>query len=672
MPREYDLLFQEIRIGSCKIKNRYAMAPMGCFGLTDENGIPTIDNIEYYVRRAKGGVGLIITGMCLVEDQYERNTMPTVWNWSEHINHQALKVRLTELTDRIHSYGCKIFVQLSAGFGRAVHYGSFALGAVAPSETENRFDPKVLHRELRETEIQHYRKAFGQQALFGQQMGFDGVEIHALHEGYLLDQFATAYYNRRTDIYGGSFENRYRFAIEILKEIKKNCGADYPVSMRFSLKHYMKGERNGAVPGESFIEMGRDTEEGIRAAKYLEQEGYDALNVDVGSYDAHFWSHPNVYHPDGMYLEAARLVKQNVRIPVIVAGRMDNPDLGAMAIRQGSCDMVALGRPLLADPDIPNKVRFGKKSQICPCISCNFGCCLGISRFGTIGCAVNPITAREGKVHVTAALKSRRILVVGGGPAGMTCARIASDRGHQVALAEKQESLGGQLTPASKAPFKFHDKELVYWMEQGLVQRGISILRGQNVDEVFIKTYLPEVLVLATGAEPTIPPIAGLSESPNIYLASELLEMPEAAGERILVIGGGMVGIETAVWMAEAGKQVTVVEMESEIVKGGYRNDIDMCKGLLRLHKANIMTSASVRSVQESGEGSVYVVIEGADGPQRLTVDTVVIATGAKSKDDLYQTALRLGIETYCIGDCRRVQNVYYAVRDAFQIASTV
>lgn len=672
MQREHEPLFHEISIGSCKIKNRYVMAPMGCFGLTDENGIPSVDNIEYYVRRAKGGVGLIITGMCLVEDRYEKNTMPTVWNWSEHINHQALKVKLTELTDRVHAYGCKIFVQLSAGFGRAVHYGSFAMGAVAPSEIKNRFDQTVVHRALSEEEIQNYVAAFGRQALFGRQMGFDGVEIHALHEGYLLDQFATDYYNRRTDLYGGSFENRYRFAVEVLKEIKKNCGDDFPVSMRFSLKHYMKGERCGAVPGESFEEMGRDTEEGIRAAKHLELAGYDALNVDVGSYDAHFWSHPNVYHPDGMYLEAARLVKQNVRIPVIVAGRMDHPDLGATAIREGSCDMVALGRPLLADPDIPNKIRYGKRSQIRPCISCNFGCCLGISRFGVIGCAVNPVTAREGSTKMSAALKSRKILIVGGGPAGMTCARIASDRGHQVVLAEKREILGGQLIPASKAPFKGHDRELVCWMEQELVQRGISILRGQEVDEAFIKSHCPEILILAVGAEPVIPPIAGLGEVENVYLAAELLEMPQAAGERILVIGGGMVGIETAVWMAGGGKQVTVVEMDSEIVKGGYRNDVDMCKGLLSLYQAKIITGSFVKSIQNEGEGKVRAVIAGKDGEQRLIADTIVIAAGARSREKLHQISLGMGIETYCIGDCRKVQNVFYAVRDAYQIASTV
>ena len=672
MQKEYEPLFQEIKIGNCQLKNRYAMAPMGCFGLTDEHGIPTVDNIEYYVRRAKGGVGLIITGMCLVEDRYEKNTMPTVWNWSDHINHQALKIKLTELTDRVHSFGCKIFVQLSAGFGRAAHYGSFAMGAVAPSVVENRFDQTVWHRELSEDEIQSYVKAFGKQALFARQMGFDGVEIHALHEGYLLDQFATAYYNHRTDQYGGSFENRYRFAVEVLQEIKKCCGNDYPVSMRFSLKHYMKGERKGAVPGEMFQEMGRDTAEGIRAAKYLEQAGYDALNVDIGSYDAHYWSHPNVYHPDGMYLEAARLVKQNVQVPVIVAGRMDNPDLGTAAIRQGSCDIVALGRPLLADPDIPDKVRYGKKSQICPCISCNFGCCLGISRFGVIGCAVNPVTAREGRIHMGVALKSRRILIAGGGPAGMTFARIAYDRGHQVILAEKQQKLGGQLIPASKAPFKSHDRELVCWMEQELEKRGIPVLLGKDVDEAFIKAYSPEILILATGAEPSIPPIAGLRDNPNTYVASELLEMPQEAGKRILVIGGGLVGIETAVWLAGTGKQVTVVEREPEIVKGGYRNDIDMGKGLLRLYQADIITSACVTSVQECEDGSVCAVIEGMDGRRRIMVDTIVIAAGAKGRRELYQAAMRSGIESYLIGDCRKVQNVYYAVRDAFQIASSV
>ena len=239
-------------------------------------------------------------------------------------------------------------------------------------------------------------------------------------------------------------------------------------------------------------------------------------------------------------------------------------------------------------------------------------------------------------------------------------------------LAEKKQELGGQLIPASKAPFKYHDRELVRWMEQELEKRRIPILRGKDVDEAFIKAHSPEIMVLATGAEPAIPPIAGLMDNPNTYVASELLEIPQAAGKRVLVIGGGLVGIEIAVWLAETGKQVTVVERESEIVKGGYRNDIDMCKGLLSLYQAKIITSACVTSVQEHRDGSTCAVIEGVDGRQKIVVDTIVVATGATGKRELYRTALQLGIDASLIGDCRKVQNVYYAVRDAFEIASSV
>lgn len=401
-------LFQEISIGSCKIKNRYAMAPMGTFGMTDAAGIMNEDCIKYYVERAKGGAGLIITGMCIIEDRFEKNAPTGVPLFSASVDHKILRERMLRLTEGVHTYGCKIFLQMSAGFGRAAHLGLFCGGAVAPSETPNRFKPEITHRALTLSEIQCCIDSFAREAAFAKSVGFDGVEIHALHEGYLLDQFATEFFNRRTDQYGGSFENRYRFSIDILKGVKSACGDEFPVSLRYSPKHYMKGVGQGALPGEDFAELGRDMPEGLRAAAYLEKAGYDALDVDLGCYDAHFWSHPPVFFRDGMYLEAAALIKQTVNIPVLVSGRMDDPDFGAQAIRAGQCDMVALGRPLLADPELPQKVFRGEPERVRTCISCNYGCSVRIRTEGTIGCAVNAQCARERtRILVSSALRKR-------------------------------------------------------------------------------------------------------------------------------------------------------------------------------------------------------------------------------------------------------------------------
>lgn len=386
-------LFSPIKIGSITIKNRFAMAPMGPLGLADANGGWNQRGIDYYVERAKGGTGLIITGVTFFDQVVEKQDPTTVPNpLYKPVNFVKTS---REMTERIHAYGSKIFLQLSGGFGRVTIPTNVGdIPPIAPSAIPHRWLDKTC-RAITVDEIHAIVKQFGEAAFHAKRAGFDGVQIHAVHEGYLIDQFAISMFNQRTDEYGGSLENRLRFAKEIVEEIKKTCGDDFPVTLRFSLKSMIKDWRVGALPGEDFEEKGRDTEEGLKAAKLLESYGYDALDTDVGTYDAWWWNHPPMYQKKGLYREYCKMVKEVVDIPVFCAGRMDNPDMALEAIENGECDVIDLGRPLLADPDYCNKLRCGKITQIRPCISCHEGCMGRVASYSLINCAVNPQAARE-------------------------------------------------------------------------------------------------------------------------------------------------------------------------------------------------------------------------------------------------------------------------------------
>ncbi|WP_220184203.1 oxidoreductase [Thermoactinomyces mirandus] len=378
MDFKYVQLFQPVKIGKVELKNRFAMAPMGPLGLSDADGGFNQRGIDYYVERAKGGTGLIITGVTFVDNEIEEHGMPNCPSPTYNPVHFVRTSR--EMTERIHAYNAKVFLQVSGGFGRVTiptNLGEFP--PVAPSPIPHRWLDKTC-RELTVKEIKTIVRKFGEGAYQAKRAGFDGVEIHAVHEGYLIDQFAISLFNHRTDEYGGSLENRLRFAREIVEEIKRVCGPDFPVALRYSPKSFIKDYRDGALPGEQFEEKGRDLDESVIAAKLLVSYGYDALDVDVGSYDSWWWSHPPMYQEKGLYRPYAKLMKKTVDVPIICAGRMDNPDMALEAIEDGTCDLISLGRPLLADPEYVNKLRSGKLADIRPCISCQEGCCQQIKK----------------------------------------------------------------------------------------------------------------------------------------------------------------------------------------------------------------------------------------------------------------------------------------------------
>ena len=450
MKSRYEELFQPIKIGGIEVKNRFYMSPMGNFGYVDEQGALTDAAVDFYVERAKGGMGLIMTGFCIADEDIEGAETPSIMVIRK--NSLIFVQKASILTEKVHAYGCKIFLQLTAGFGRAAKVVKVNK-RIGVSDTENMYDASILHREMTTQEVQDMIKSFGKAAALAKKCGFDGVEIHALHEGYLLDQFTMPFFNKRTDQYGGSFENRYRVPCEIVQEIKSVCGKDFPVALRYSVKHYMKSLRSGILPEEDAPEMGRDIDEGLKAARYLQEAGYDALDADVGCYEAHYWSHPNVFIKDGLYLDMASKLKDVVDIPVLVAGRMDEPDFAHESVTGGKCDMVGFGRPSLADPYIVNKFKYNETERIRHCISCNYGCVTNIFNKSTVRCAVNPQCYMEKSNGLNPLAQKKEVVVIGGGPAGMEAALISAMRGHKVTLYEASDRLGGNMNHAGKILF---------------------------------------------------------------------------------------------------------------------------------------------------------------------------------------------------------------------------
>jgi 2-enoate reductase len=665
MLNKHKELFKTIEIAGCQIKNRYSMAPMGPYGLVDDGGILKDEGIEYYVERAKGGIGLIITGICIVEDEYE-GINPMVLFVTKRTDKWRAMQQFSKMTERIHAYGSKIFLQLSSGFGRVGIMPTFVQKAIAPSPVENKWDPNTIQRALTTAEVEQYITAFGEAAAFAKLCGFDGVEIHAVHEGYLLDQFATACFNQRTDRFGGSFENRYRFATEIVQTIKAACGNDFPVSLRYSPKHYMKRPRVGAVAGESFTEMGRDLPEGIEAAKLLVAAGYDVLNVDTGCYDAHYWNHPGIYQKDGLFLDTAAKIKEVVNVPIIVAGRMDDPDVGAKAIREGKCDMVGLGRPSLADAYLPNKVREGHGETVRPCISCNYGCSTRVFSAGKIGCTVNVQCASELKDKIASPGKVKKILIIGGGPAGAECARIAAMRGHKVTLMEKGDRIGGALLLASKTTYKTHDLQLAHWFENELKSLGVNIKLNTTATKASIAKEKADTVVMATGAKPIIPNIKGIGNK-NVYLAEDILNDVSKAGKNVVIIGAGQLGIEMGIWLLEKGHKVTIVEMTDKFMLGGSATDTDHAKVLLDYYHGTVLLLTQAQEITNKG-----MKVKSKNGEKFISADTVIIAAGYKVENALYKELEEKSDSIYNIGDSSQVGNIYYAIHTGFELANTI
>ena len=659
------ILFTQVEIGKVSIKNRFAMAPMGPLGLGDEQGGFNQRGIDYYTARARGGTGLIITGVTFVDNTIEEHGMPNCPNSTYNPVQFVRTAR--EMTERVHAYNARIFLQMSGGFGRVTiptNLGEFP--PVAPSPIQHRWLDKTC-RALTVNEIHELVHDFGEGAYNAKRAGFDGVQIHAVHEGYLIDQFAISLFNQRTDEYGGSLENRLRFAREIVEEIKRRCGQDFPVILRYSPKSFIKALREGALPGEEFEEKGRDLPEGVEAAKLLASYGYDALDVDVGSYDAWWWSHPPMYQKKGLYMPYAKLVKENVDVPVLCAGRMDDPDMAEDAVNDGVCDIISLGRPLLADPDYVNKLRCGERKCIRPCISCQEGCMGRIQEYSMINCAVNPQAARERVTAYNPVLKAKRVLIIGGGVAGCEAARVLAERGHKPEIMERSDHLGGNLLAAGAPSFKEDDIALVHWYENEMRRLNVPVHFNTSVDPASKLYDEYDAVIVATGATPKK---FQLGENAPVYTATDALLGKTPIGERVTVVGGGLVGCETALWLAQEGKHVTIVEALDRLMavnKPLCHASSEMLERLLPFHGVETLVSSSVQKYED---GRLFV--KTPQGEQQHDCDTVILSVGFREDRGVFDAWESNAREIYLLGDAKKVANIMYAVWDAFEVANHI
>ncbi len=658
----YFRLFETVNIGKVTLKNRLAMAPMGINGFWEPGGTLNQAGIDYYRQRVRGGVGLIITGAFKVENEVEPD-----YNRLPRVNNKLIPA-LAEICAFSHALGTKVFVQLTAGWGRVSRHVNSSILPVSASPVPCFWDPRINTRALTTEEVEKIVHAFGHAAQMLSAAGIDGIELHG-HEGYIFDQFTTAIWNKRTDKYGGNLKCRLTFPLEVLSEIRKNTGADFPVQYRMGLKHYIKSLNAGALPGEAFTEAGQDIEQGLEMARLLEEAGFSSLHVDAGCYDSWYWAHPPVYQKNGCLAEMAAQVKKIVMIPVMAVGRLDIPDLAEQIIEKGQADLIALGRGLLADPDWVNKVKENREKFIRPCIGCHEGCMSRLSSGKPLSCAVNPACGREKSYTMTPLKQARRILVVGGGVAGMEAARVAAIRGHRVALYEKKRELGGHLLAASVPDFKSDLRRLIRWYEIQMLDTGVEVRLGSPATLELVREENPDVILFAGGSKPIQYDLLN-NYYPRVMTATDLLSGKKKAGKKVLVVGGGLIGCETALWMAQQGKQVTIVEILPALMSGGipvpHINRL-MLLDLIGFYNIDVLTQTKLERLE--GDNAI---LEQDSGRQLLQVDNIIIAAGLEPEDGLYKQLKREFSPVFLIGDCRQPGNVMNAIWNACDIAREI
>lgn len=599
-------LFTRVNIGKMRLKNRIIMCPMG--NKTDPDGGVQERNIDYFVERAKGGCAAIFTGAFMCTEEFETRGCNVIYNFS-HVD------RLNLLVDKVHAYDCKLVVQLTAGLGR-MGYTDPTRPPYSASDTETFYFKGVRCKPFSVEQIHYMVKAMGNSAMLCKRAGADAIELHCY--GGLIDQFQTSLWNTRTDEYGGSLENRMRFTMEIIEEVKKTCGEDFPIIIKFCATHDM-----GDKPGY------HDLAEGLEMAKMYEKAGAAALHVDVGCYDAWYKAITTCYNKEGHQLFAAKAVKDIVSIPVITQGKLADPEKANAVIKEGVADIVGLGHQMLTDPYWPNKVKAGQYEDIVPCIGCNE--CMFTSRNGQYRhCAVNPLCYHEKDYPLIPAEEPKKVLVIGGGPGGMTAARTAALRGHHVTLWEKESFLGGNMVAAGAPDFKVDVKKFEEYLIRKTRESGVNIVMNKTATSEEILNAGFDAVILAAGSHSFIPKIKGI-DGPNVLTANEAMCGAPQTG-RVLVIGGGLVGMEAALQFDETAEQVTVVEVADAILKTLEENlnNTQALMNMIENSHINIVTSASVTEI---GEG--FALYEKDGETVRLECDTVVVASGYRPNDEM-------------------------------------
>lgn len=688
MEQKYDPLFTPWKIGNVEIKNRIVMCSMGgtsIFGWMEPNHFDK-EAANFLLERAQNNVGLILPGIAPIRDPFGGR-----WLYQNKGKFKELKEYMKEF----HKTGCKLFIQLAAGFGRAMAMNDLmakmitnkAFGFVckpifnmdyitaSASATPNRWADGVYSRPFTKAEIDQIVKAFARTARLCMEAGVDGVEVHAVHEGYMLDQFTLKYTNQRTDEYGGSFENRYRFPVEIVQAIKKECGEDFPVSLRYSVLSKTKGFRMGAVPGETdYTEVGRDMEESERAAKYLQDAGYDMLNCDNGTYDAWYWSHPPQYMPENCNLEDVSHIKKFVDIPVVCAGRM-NPETGAEAVKDGRIDAVAIARQFLVDPEWVTKLIDERVEDIKPCISCH-NACFNMAKYeGSANdqdlndalhmarCALNPRTMQTKKYKIVKTQSPKKVAIIGGGIGGMEAALVLKARGHKPTIYEKSDKLGGVFIQAAAPIYKEKDKALIEWYRREIVKQGIKVEFNCEIkpsDATPAKLDADEVII-ATGSKYKKLPVQGFEEAMQ---AVEYLSGAEV-GDNVIIVGGGLTGCEIAYDLILKGKHPTIVEMKNDLiaVKGVCLANTSFLREMLAFKKTPVYLETGVESIRKDG-----VTVKDKTGKVfDLNGDNVIVSVGYAPTP-----LVPAGSNVHLVGDCNGVGNLRTVIWRAWDVCMAI
>ncbi len=680
MNKKFEPLFTPWKIGNCEIKNRIVVCPMGgtsLFGWMEPHHFDK-DAADFFMEIAKNDAGLIIPGIAPL-----RNMIGNGWLYKAKKAFKKVKPYMEEL----HKTGAKLFVQLTAGFGRSFTIPNNFAGMIkkkfmrkmlkpiidldrltaSPSALPSRWLDGFTCRQITVKEIKQIVDGFAKTAKMCKDAGIDGVEIHAVHEGYLIDQFCTEYTNQRTDEYGGSFENRYRFAVDIVKAIKKECGEDYPVSVRYSVESKTKGFQQGAVPGEEYVEVGRDMEESKKAAKYLQDAGYDMLNCDNGTYDAWYWAHPPQYMPLNCNLDDVAKLRKFVDIPVVCAGRME-PDTAAKAIKANKIDGMGVARQFLVDNHWITKLKEERPEDIMPCICCH-NACLPMAHYKGVACdvpmsdsihmsrcALNPTTMDGGKYDYKPAKKAKKIAVIGGGIGGMEVARVATLRGHKVTIYEKTDVLGGVFIPAAAPAFKEKDKLLIKWFRNQINKLAIEVKFNTEIKDP--SKLDADEIVVATGATPRKLKIAGAERAID---AVDYLNGAEV-GENVVVIGGGLTGCEIAYELILNGKKPVVVEAKDDLmaVQGICLANSSYLRDYLKFKETPVYLESAVKEIKPKS-----VVIALKDGKEKkIKADSVITAIG-------YNPApiAKASKHVHIVGDAHEVGNLRTVIWRAWDIA---
>ena len=683
MSSKYESLFTPWKIGNVEIKNRIVMCPMGgtsLFGWFELTGCGfDKEAAKLFLERANNNVGLIIPGIAPLRDTFWGK-----WLWQNKKMFKELKVFM----DEIHKTGAKLFVQLTAGMGRSwaitelvgpLHKNKFTRAVLkpildtshelaSPSPQPARWAPDIICPEMTKEQIHEIIEAFAKTAKLCREAGVDGVEVHAVHEGYLLDQFAIEFFNKRTDEYGGSFENRYRFAAEVVKAIKEACGEDYPVSLRYSVESKLKGFAEGAVPGEEYVEVGRNMEESERAVKYLQDAGYDMLNADNGTYDSWYWAHPPMYMPENCNLESVAHIKKFVDIPVVCAGRMD-PAVGAEAVAEGKIDAIGVARQFLVDPEWITKLIDERLEDIKPCICCHSGCFNFSSSKGhyntqdltdTMGlarCALNPETMQSKKYNIQPAKKAKKIAVVGGGIGGMEAAILLAKRGHNVTLYEKTSQLGGVFIAAAAPSFKEKDRDLIKWYIRELAKQPVEVKLNTEVTDIDLLGA--DEVIIATGSTPNVIPVKGVKEYG--IEACDFLLGNKTVGENVVIVGGGLTGCEIAYELYLRGKKPVVIEMQDDLIttKGICLANTSFLRDFFKANKVPVHLETSLSEVRADG-----VNVKTKDCEELfIAADSVIMSTG-------YRPAplVKKSRHVHVIGDASKVGNLRTVIWQAWDV----